>query len=74
MYSNFMIDNFTEVTIGFEEMVYLVLETAGRVVVPVVLLDGELSSDVTVRITTEDGTATGSGNWEQQLTNDEIVH
>ena len=68
-----MIDNFTEVTIGFEEMLYSVLETAGRVVVPV-LLDGELSSDVTVRITTQDGSATGSGNWGQQLTNDEIVH
>ena len=70
-----MIDNnFTEVTIGFEETVYSVLETDGSVMVPVVLLVGELSSDVMVRITTDDGTATGSGNWGQKLTNDEIVH
>ena len=44
--------------IGFEETEYTVAENGGSVSVVVSLLDGQLSDDVTVVFTTEDGTAT----------------
>ena len=44
--------------IGFEETEYTVQENGGSVSVVVSLLDGQLSDDVTVVFTTEDGTAT----------------
>ena len=44
-------------TIGFERTEYAVSENDGRVGVVVAVLDGELSEEVTVVFTTEDGTA-----------------
>lgn len=53
---------FTAATIGFEETVYTVNERDRQVVVAVIL-DGELSDDVRVRLTTEDGSATRSSEF-----------
>ena len=44
--------------IGFEETEYTVSEGGGSVPVVVSVLEGELSEDVTIVFSTEDGTAT----------------
>ena len=46
--------------IGFEETQYSVGENRGSVPVVVLLREGELSDDVTVVFSTDDGTATRS--------------
>ena len=48
-------------TIGFDESVYSVDEDASQVVVDVVVLDGELTSNVEVELNTQDGSATRLG-------------
>ena len=45
--------------IGFDESIYYVDESAENAMVTVRLLSGRLSSDVLVRLTTEDNTAQG---------------
>lgn len=51
----------TAAQIGFEQTVYSVDEEAGQVTVFVRLLSGELTSDVVIRLNTQDGSATSSG-------------
>ena len=48
----------TVLRIGFEETQYEVVENEGSVTVGVAVFGGQLSEEVTVRLTTEDGTAT----------------
>ena len=48
----------TVLRIGFEETLYTVVENEGTVVVAVAVFGGQLSEEVSVRLTTEDGTAT----------------
>ena len=48
------------VQIGFEESVYRVEEEDGEVTVFVMILSGELTSDVDIAFTTESGTASGT--------------
>ena len=52
-------DTFTGVQIGFEEVLYSVDESAGEVTLGVVILSGGLSSEVVVRLSTGDSSATG---------------
>ena len=50
---------FLVVQIGFEEILYMVNEADGQVVLSVAVLSGQLSSDVLIRINTEDNSAVG---------------
>ena len=52
----------TAATIGFEQTEYVVDEEDGSVTVGVRVLNGNLSAEVEVELTTTDGTATSSGN------------
>ena len=47
------------VQIGFEEVLYSVDESAGEVTLGVAILSGGLSSEVVVRLSTGDSSATG---------------
>ena len=53
--------------IGFESTEYVVDEDDGSVTVVVSILDGELSGDVLVNISTTDGSATSSGKISLQI-------
>ena len=50
---------FLVVQIGFEEILYMVNEADGQVVLSVAVLSGQLSSDVLIRINTADNSAVG---------------
>ena len=50
-------DNFAEVVIGFEHLMYLANESAREVVIAVLVRDGQLGRAVTLDLTTMDGTA-----------------
>ena len=68
--TSFYYDNYIIITatrIGFEETVYTVNERDRQIIVAVAILDGELSDDVRVRFTTEDGTATRSSEFRFTL-------
>ena len=45
--------------IGFERTLYLTNETAGQVVVDVVVLEGQVTGTIVVRVATRDGSAQG---------------
>ena len=61
------------VTIGFVNTIYSVSESDGIAVVSVAVLSGELSDNVVVRLTTQDGSATSkfiipiTAQWYNQL-------
>lgn len=55
-----IIDMYTDVLIGFEMEIYEVDEGDGIVRVYVSVLDGELSNDVVIGITTDVGSALGN--------------
>jgi hypothetical protein len=56
--ANVIIEDDDRAVIGFEETEYTVSENGGSVPVVVSVLEGELSEDVTIVFSTEDGTAT----------------
>ena len=55
----FNLHNHVGVQIGFEEVLYSVDESAGEVTLGVAILSGGLSSEVVVRLSTGDSSATG---------------
>ena len=57
-YEKFIYFSISDVVIGFEETEYIFDEDSGTVTVNVVVLEGEISGTVRVRVATRDGSAT----------------